>query len=48
MKRKRAFHCKHCKTIYLYPSDELIDLYCEFCLAKGKRRKIKEIFDKHD
>jgi len=41
---KRIFQCNQCKTIYYYPADNLIETYCEFCLARGKRRQIKELF----
>ena len=40
---KQVFRCKHCKTIYFYPKNCEIDEYCEFCRARGKKRKIIEI-----
>jgi hypothetical protein len=44
MKHKRYFRCRFCKTMYSFPTDELVENYCEFCLAKGKKRQISEIF----
>jgi len=40
--KRVEYYCKHCKTTFYFPLD-LIDTYCEFCSARGKRKKLKKV-----